>query len=134
MRRNFISMQKWHLFYGDEKRKCTWMKKWTVIIWSYILQLFIEPQIIISKWLWISCDIIFLLVQMLFFHSCNGLTVRNLRILNSPRSHVSVTMCNHSTFSHISINSAATSPNTDGFDISHSNNILIENSKIRSGK
>ncbi|KEH18033.1 probable polygalacturonase At3g15720 [Medicago truncatula] len=71
--------------------------------------------------------------KMLFFHSCNGLNVRNLRILNSPKSHVSVNMCNHSTFSHISINSAAASPNTDGFDISRSNNISIENSKIRSG-
>ncbi|XP_024628129.1 probable polygalacturonase At3g15720 [Medicago truncatula] len=86
-----------------------------------------------SRPTYVSCDIIFLMVQMLHFHSCNDLNVRNLRILNSPRSHVSVNMCNHATFSYISISSPATSPNTDGFDISHSNNILIQDSNIKSG-
>ncbi|PNX81448.1 polygalacturonase, partial [Trifolium pratense] len=37
------------------------------------------------------------------------------------------------TFSYIAINSPVTSPNTDGFDIAHSSNILIEDSYIKSG-
>ncbi|XP_024628082.1 probable polygalacturonase At3g15720 [Medicago truncatula] len=72
-------------------------------------------------------------VQALLFHSCNDLSVSNLRITNSPSSHVSINMCNRTTFSHVSINSPATSPNTDGFDISFSTDIRIENSNIKSG-
>ncbi|XP_004510181.1 probable polygalacturonase At3g15720 [Cicer arietinum] len=72
-------------------------------------------------------------VYVLFFHACNDLIVRNLGISNSPQSHVSVNMCNRATFSHISINAPATSPNTDGFDISDSTNILIQDSNIKSG-
>ncbi|XP_004498427.2 probable polygalacturonase At3g15720 [Cicer arietinum] len=72
-------------------------------------------------------------IQVLFFHACNNLIVRNLEISNSPQSHVCVNMCNGATFSHISINAPATSPNTDGFDISDSSNILIQDSNIKSG-
>ncbi|KAK2352675.1 putative polygalacturonase [Trifolium repens] len=71
--------------------------------------------------------------KMLYFHSCNGLSVSNLRIVNSPKSHVSVNMCNGAKFSHIHIASPGTSPNTDGFQISDSSNILIEDSDIKSG-
>ncbi|XP_045788807.1 probable polygalacturonase At3g15720 [Trifolium pratense] len=71
--------------------------------------------------------------MMLFFHSCKSLNVRKLRIRNSPRSHISITMCQDATFSYIAINSPVTSPNTDGFDIAHSSNILIEDSYIKSG-
>ncbi|XP_073227017.1 probable polygalacturonase At3g15720 [Cicer arietinum] len=71
--------------------------------------------------------------RMLFFHACNGLTVRNLRISNSPASHVAINMCNGATLSHIFIHSPSNSPNTDGFDISYSSNILIQDSNIKSG-
>ncbi|KAL5063032.1 hypothetical protein RYX36_024769 [Vicia faba] len=67
------------------------------------------------------------------FHSCNDLTVSNLMISNSPRAHVSVNQCNGATFSNISIDSPATSPNTDGFDISSSTNISIQDSNIKAG-
>ncbi|XP_004517006.1 probable polygalacturonase At3g15720, partial [Cicer arietinum] len=72
-------------------------------------------------------------VYVLYFHACNDLIVRNLEISNSPQSHVSVNTCNGATFSNISINAPATSPNTDGFDISDSSNILIQDSNIKSG-
>jgi galacturan 1,4-alpha-galacturonidase len=42
-------------------------------------------------------------------------------------------MCNGAKFSHIHIASPADSPNTDGFEISYSSNILIEDSDIKSG-
>ncbi|XP_045792148.1 probable polygalacturonase At3g15720 [Trifolium pratense] len=70
---------------------------------------------------------------ILHFHSCKDLSVRNIKITNSPRSHISVNNCIGATFSQISIDSPAISPNTDGFDISFSKNILVEDSNIKSG-
>ncbi|KAK2422356.1 putative polygalacturonase [Trifolium repens] len=68
-----------------------------------------------------------------YFHSCNDLSVSNILVTNSPSGHVSVNKCNGATFSNISIEAPPTSPNTDGFDISFSNNILVEDSNIKSG-
>ncbi|WJX86022.1 hypothetical protein P8452_68387 [Trifolium repens] len=68
-----------------------------------------------------------------YFHSCNDLSVSNIIVTNSPSDHVSVNKCNGATFSHISIDAPPTSPNTDGFDISFSSNILVEDSNIKSG-
>ncbi|CAK8560140.1 unnamed protein product [Lathyrus sativus] len=70
---------------------------------------------------------------VLYFHACNDLSVNNLKISNSPKCHVSVNQCNHATFSGISIDSPATSPNTDGFDISFSTYVSIQNSNIKAG-
>lgn len=73
------------------------------------------------------------MVQVLFIHACNGLNVRNLKITDSPQIHIYVMQCNGATFTHVSINSPATSPNTDGFGISYASNILIQDSDIKSG-
>jgi len=73
------------------------------------------------------------MLQVLLFHSCKSLNVSNLSITNSPRSHVAINLCNGATFSNISINSPGNSPNTDGFDIASSTNILIQDSNIKSG-
>ncbi|XP_058746867.1 probable polygalacturonase At3g15720 [Vicia villosa] len=70
---------------------------------------------------------------VLYFHACNDLSVNKLKISNSPKVHVSVNQCNHATFSGISIDSPATSPNTDGFDISFSTYVLIQDSNIKAG-
>ncbi|CAL5195371.1 unnamed protein product [Lathyrus oleraceus] len=70
---------------------------------------------------------------VLYFHACNDLSVNKLKITNSPKCHVSVNQCNHATFSGISIDSPATSPNTDGFDISFSTYVSIQNSNIKAG-
>ncbi|XP_050920526.1 polygalacturonase ADPG1 [Lathyrus oleraceus] len=69
----------------------------------------------------------------LSFHSCNDLTVSNVRITNSPGGHISINGCNNAKFSHMDVQSPGDSPNTDGFDISSSKNILIEDSNIRVG-
>ncbi|GAU31897.1 hypothetical protein TSUD_270820 [Trifolium subterraneum] len=61
------------------------------------------------------------------------LYVNNLKISNSPGSHIAINGCDGATFSNVVVNSPATSPNTDGFDISSSKNILIEDSTIQSG-
>ncbi|GAU31896.1 hypothetical protein TSUD_270810 [Trifolium subterraneum] len=56
-----------------------------------------------------------------------------LDLRNSPAAHISINGCNGATFSNVVVNSPATSPNTDGFDISSSKNILIEDSTIHAG-
>lgn len=71
--------------------------------------------------------------QVFHFHQCENLTVSDLSISNSPRSHVSINACKGTTFSNIAINAPASSPNTDGFDISDSTNVLIQDSQIKSG-
>jgi len=73
------------------------------------------------------------MVQILSFFSCNDLSVNNLKITNSPKAHITLTDCNGAKFSNIDIQSPSYSPNTDGFDISTSKNISIEDSNIQSG-
>lgn len=67
------------------------------------------------------------------FHACNDLSVSNMRITNSPGAHISINGCNNAKFSQMDVESPHNSPNTDGFDISSSKNILIEDSTIRVG-
>lgn len=73
-------------------------------------------------------------MQILRFKFCNDLTVSNLTITNSPKAHIRINSCENATFSDISIRSPGDSPNTDGFDIYTSKNILIQNSTIQCGK
>ncbi|TKY68796.1 polygalacturonase protein [Spatholobus suberectus] len=70
---------------------------------------------------------------VLRFHACNGLFVNSLRMTNSPGAHISVNGCDDARFSQININAPQHSPNTDGFDIASSKNILIEDSTIGTG-
>ncbi|ESW06313.1 hypothetical protein PHAVU_010G037300, partial [Phaseolus vulgaris] len=69
----------------------------------------------------------------LIFDACNYLTVHDLSITNSPKSHIHVHGCKDATFSHINITAPADSPNTDGIDVTSSKNIVIQNSTIQSG-
>ncbi|KAK7286930.1 hypothetical protein RJT34_22293 [Clitoria ternatea] len=71
--------------------------------------------------------------KLLSFHACNNLVVSYLKIMNSPRAHISVNGCENVTFSHININAPSDSPNTDGIDISASKNIFIRDSTIATG-
>ncbi|RDX78089.1 putative polygalacturonase, partial [Mucuna pruriens] len=67
------------------------------------------------------------------FHTCNGLVVDSLTMTNSPGGHISLNGCDGAKFSHINITAPRQSPNTDGFDIAVSKNILIEDSTIGVG-
>ncbi|KAL9303334.1 hypothetical protein ACSQ67_020597 [Phaseolus vulgaris] len=71
--------------------------------------------------------------SVLSFNACNGLSVSYLSIMNSPEAHITINGCVGATFSHITIQSSANSPNTDGIDISSSKNILIKDSNIAAG-
>ncbi|XP_076895094.1 putative polygalacturonase At3g15720 [Bidens hawaiensis] len=67
------------------------------------------------------------------FQSCNGLQLRNLRHLDSPRNHIGLSQCSYSTLSYLYIAAPANSANTDGIDISHSTQVRVRNSVIRTG-
>ncbi|KAK7287270.1 hypothetical protein RIF29_00468 [Crotalaria pallida] len=70
---------------------------------------------------------------LLFFHACNDLSVSYLSLTNSPGYHMAINGCERARFFHINVHAPADSPNTDGFDISSSNNIVIEDSTIGTG-
>ena len=74
------------------------------------------------------------MMQVLIINSCNSVSVTNLNMINSPKSHIHVNGCEGATFSHINISAPGDSPNTDGFDISTSKNIMIEDSTIATRK
>ncbi|XP_039126868.1 polygalacturonase At1g48100-like [Dioscorea cayenensis subsp. rotundata] len=67
-----------------------------------------------------------------FFMSSN-LTVRELRIENSPQFHVKFDGCEDVHIEGLSINSPALSPNTDGIHIENTKKVAIYNSMISNG-
>lgn len=73
-------------------------------------------------------------MQVLSFQSCNRLSVSYLNIINSPRAHIGINQCQGAIFSNINIHAPGNSPNTDGIDINSSQNIMIRDSFIASGK
>ncbi|XP_014515663.1 probable polygalacturonase At3g15720 [Vigna radiata var. radiata] len=50
-----------------------------------------------------------------------------------PEAHIAVNGCDGALVSHINIHSPPKSPNTDGFDIANSKNIVIEDSTLATG-
>lgn len=72
-------------------------------------------------------------MQALRFSNCDNLNVATLTHINSPKNHISITSCNGVRISNLHINAPEESPNTDGFDISSSSNILIYHSTISTG-
>ena len=79
-------------------------------------------------------EIFMWMMQVLIINSFNSLSVTNLIMINSPKSHIHVNGREGATFSHINISAPGDSPNTDGFDISTSKNIMIEDSTIATDK
>ncbi|XVF29146.1 hypothetical protein REPUB_Repub15cG0094600 [Reevesia pubescens] len=69
----------------------------------------------------------------LHFHNCNGLRLRGLTHLNSPRAHISINGCSHVRLSNLHIIAPEDSPNTDGIDISASSYVKIQDSYIGTG-
>ncbi|KAJ4809110.1 Pectin lyase-like superfamily protein [Rhynchospora pubera] len=67
-----------------------------------------------------------------FFLSCK-LTLKDLRIENSPKFHVKFDNCEGVHIEGLSINSPALSPNTDGIHIENTKSVGIYNSKISNG-
>ncbi|XP_019463190.1 PREDICTED: probable polygalacturonase At3g15720 [Lupinus angustifolius] len=71
--------------------------------------------------------------RLLRFSSCKDLSVSSLHITNSPGAHISINNCEHAKFINMNINAPGNSPNTDGYDISNSKNIVFEDSTISVG-
>ncbi|XP_042499546.1 probable polygalacturonase At3g15720 isoform X1 [Macadamia integrifolia] len=69
----------------------------------------------------------------LCFHKCNSLHLTGLKLLNSPRNHISLLGCNGVTISHLNIIAPKDSPNTDGIVIADSTQVLIHRSHIGTG-
>ncbi|XP_010921359.1 polygalacturonase At1g48100 [Elaeis guineensis] len=71
-------------------------------------------------------------VALRFFMSSN-LTVRGLKIQNSPQFHVRFDNCKNVTIDSIVITSPALSPNTDGIHVENTETVGIYNSVISNG-
>lgn len=71
-------------------------------------------------------------VAIRFFGSTN-LTVRGLRIINSPQFHIRIDSCQNVNVDSLVIKSPANSPNTDGIHVENTNDVTIYNSVISNG-
>ncbi|XP_048334866.2 probable polygalacturonase At3g15720 [Ziziphus jujuba] len=69
----------------------------------------------------------------LYFHSCNGLQLRGITHLNSPRNHITLNGCNNVTLSNLTIIAPDDSPNTDGINLKDSTNVTIQDTTIATG-
>ncbi|KAJ1687631.1 hypothetical protein LUZ63_019021 [Rhynchospora breviuscula] len=67
------------------------------------------------------------------FFMSNNVTVKGLRIENSPQFHIKFDACNSVHISSMSISSPSFSPNTDGIHIENTKSVEIYNSKISNG-
>ncbi|XP_076896264.1 polygalacturonase-like [Bidens hawaiensis] len=69
----------------------------------------------------------------LTFYNCKSLLLTNLTVQNAQKIHVSFDRCENVQVSKIQVNSPGDSPNTDGIHVTHTQNIRISNSVIKSG-
>ncbi|CAH8358688.1 unnamed protein product [Eruca vesicaria subsp. sativa] len=67
------------------------------------------------------------------FSSCDGLKMFNLRHLNSPRNHISLSRSENITISRLNMTAPSDSPNTDGIDIANCKGVDIRDSVISTG-
>ncbi|KAL3631801.1 hypothetical protein CASFOL_024785 [Castilleja foliolosa] len=67
------------------------------------------------------------------FSKCNGLQLRGLKFINSQGSHIAINACNKTSISKLDISAPQKSPNTDGIDISSSNDLHIHDCVIATG-
>ncbi|KAJ4981331.1 hypothetical protein NE237_032168 [Protea cynaroides] len=67
------------------------------------------------------------------FSSCNGMNLRNMKVINSPQTHIHILACSEVWIDTINISSPWDSPNTDGIHIHRSQHVTIYNSEIENG-
>ena len=65
--------------------------------------------------------------KMVNFHHCQGVTVRDVTLRNSPSFHLVPVDCDDVLIDHVTINAPADSPNTDAIDPSACRNVRILN-------
>lgn len=76
---------------------------------------------------------VFLMQAIRFFMSSN-LTIKGLKIKNSPQFHFRFDACHGVRVESLTIKAPAQSPNTDGIHIENTNNVQIYNSIISNGE
>ncbi|KAJ0008054.1 hypothetical protein Pint_30100 [Pistacia integerrima] len=69
----------------------------------------------------------------LTFNKCTNLRLDQLKHINSPRNHITVTGCRNVVISHLNITAPGSSPNTDGIDIGQTRNVYIHDCNIETG-
>ena len=74
-----------------------------------------------------------LFLQALRFHKSNDIHMSQIRIIDSPQTHILLLGCNDVEFESLFIKSPDGSPNTDGIHIQATNNVFINSSFIGSG-
>ncbi|WOH09854.1 hypothetical protein DCAR_0729314 [Daucus carota subsp. sativus] len=69
----------------------------------------------------------------LVFYRCNGLLLSGITHRNSPRVHIILSNCYDAVISNLRITAPATSPNTDGINVSGSRNVTVKDTYIGTG-
>ncbi|KAF3453390.1 hypothetical protein FNV43_RR03830 [Rhamnella rubrinervis] len=69
----------------------------------------------------------------LLFNKCENLQLRGLTHVNPPDAHIKIYRSNNARLSNLHIMAPKDSPNTDGIDISESNNVHVQDSVIGTG-
>ncbi|KAK8961302.1 Polygalacturonase-2 [Platanthera guangdongensis] len=69
----------------------------------------------------------------LTFRSCNGLTVENLSLKDSPQVHINFDNCKNVTATTLNIAAPEKSPNTDGIHVTETQNMQINDCVIATG-
>ncbi|GLU14650.1 hypothetical protein SLE2022_312090 [Rubroshorea leprosula] len=67
------------------------------------------------------------------FRSCKHLKIRNINLINSPQTHISLLGCQDVEISSSTIQSPGNSPNTDGIHLQSSTQVSIHNMEIGDG-
>lgn len=67
------------------------------------------------------------MMQVLITNSCNSLSVTNLNMINSPKSHIHVNGFEGATFSHINISAPGDRPNMDLIQKCHDQRFYYSN-------
>lgn len=74
------------------------------------------------------------IMQALRFYSSYDVTVRDIRIINSPQCHLKFDSSGGIKVNNITISSPENSPNTDGIHLQNTQNVEIHHSTISCGK
>ena len=76
----------------------------------------------------------FFLGQAIRFFGSTNLTMRGIKVINSPQFHIRFDVCQNISVDSIVIKSPGNSPNTDGIHVENTNDVMIHNSVISNGK
>ncbi len=71
--------------------------------------------------------------KLMSFHNCHRITVKDIKLIQSPSWTINPILCSNATFDNLTILNPADSPNTDGIDPESCKNVRISNCHIDVG-